>query len=107
VDPFCTSLAEAQRRFEEECDAEYVALKKCAPELRLEFLKGLASNEMGEVDSASQKAARRLLRTEKQRQGARHLHQVLGNAKGGAIACIEEVMGGDGLLEVLTQEDVE
>ncbi|MCK7581433.1 MAG: hypothetical protein MZV65_41245 [Chromatiales bacterium] len=105
VNPFCTSLAEAQQCFDD-CDREYAALKKRAPELCLEFLQSLASNESGEVVSASQKAARQLLRTERQRQDARHLRQVLGNAQGGAIACIE-VVDGDGLLEVSTQDDVE
>jgi hypothetical protein len=105
VNPFGTSLTEAQQCYEE-CNREYAALKKRAPDLCLEFLQSLASNESGEVDSASQKAARHLLRTERQRLNAWHFRQVLGNTQGGAIARIE-VMEGNGLLEVSTQADVE
>jgi hypothetical protein len=105
TDALQISLAEARRRYEA-CDKEYAALKKRAPELRHEFLRGRASNETGDVTPESQKAAQRQLRHERQRNEARHLHQVLGSAQGGAISRIE-VAQGDVILEVTGQADVE
>jgi hypothetical protein len=98
-------LAKAQHQFALG-NQEYAQLKRRVPELRLEFLQSWASNETGDVSPDSQKAAQRQLRHKRQRNKARHLRQVLGNARGGAISRIEVVQG-EVILEVSDQHDVE
>jgi hypothetical protein len=64
-------------------------LKRHAPTHHYKFLCDRASNKLGEVSVAAQKAARRMLRQEKQRSDARHLKRILAKVQGGAITRIK------------------
>ena len=77
TDPFAISLEEAKQQLEA-CKKSYAALRRWAPELRWEFLYGLARNESGDIAPKSQQATRWLLHVEHQQSEARHLQQVLG-----------------------------
>jgi hypothetical protein len=105
TDPFTISLEEAKQQLEA-CEKSYAELRRRAPELRREFLQGLAKNESGDTEPKSQQAAHRLLHVEHQRSEARHLRQVLGRATGGAISRVSFVLEDD-VIEVDTQVEVE
>jgi hypothetical protein len=82
--PLSVTSIQAELRFQE-ADAAYDLIKRDAPSLRHEFLCDRASNKSGNVPREAQKAARRLLRQERQRSDARHLRRVLGRTQRGAM----------------------
>jgi hypothetical protein len=69
TDPFTISLEEAKQQLEA-CEKSYAELRHRAPELRREFLQGLAKNESSDTEPKSQQAARWLLHVERQRSEA-------------------------------------
>ena len=75
-------------------------------QLRCKFLISLATNEAGNVNTASQWVVQCTLQTECQCKEAHHIKQVLNKASGGAIFCIK-VSTTAGLIEVHLQAKVE
>jgi hypothetical protein len=105
LSPLSVTLEQARRSLRA-ADSAYDALKQRAPTHRYEFLCDRASNKSGEVPEGAQKAARRLLRQEKQRSDARHLKRVLAKIQGGAVSRIEVMEDGE-YVEKTSQADVE
>ena len=75
-------------------DEEYTKLKPHASELCRTFLYHRSQNTSGDVDEASQRAAKRLIQREKQREANQRLRHVLGTTQTGIVARVETEVDG-------------